>query len=106
MLPDSKSHERQVLQTKAAPPGHAQLPPLHTWPEPHAVQPEPHALLVFGHVQVPPLQVRLPVHVFVQLPQWLLSLPCTLMQPLVPQSVAGAEQVQLPDEQVLPPEQI
>jgi hypothetical protein len=48
----------------------------------------------------------LPVHVFVQLPQWLLSLPCTLMQPLVPQSVAGAEQVQLPDEQVLPPEQI
>lgn len=69
VLPDSKSHARHALQTKAAPPGHTQLPALHTWPEPHAVQVEPHALPVFGHLQVPPLQVRLPVHEFVQLPQ-------------------------------------
>ena len=57
MLPDSKSHERHALQTKAAPPGHAQLPPVHCWPDPQALQVGPHALLVLGHVQTPPEQV-------------------------------------------------
>jgi hypothetical protein len=53
----------------------------------------------------------LPPHVFgaehtpVQLPQWLLSVPFTLMHPLVPQSIVAPVQMHVPFEQVLLPVQ-
>jgi hypothetical protein len=42
-------------------------------------------------------------HTPVQLPQWLLSVPFTLIQPLVPQSVAAPVHMHDPFEQILPP---
>lgn len=52
VLPDSKSHSRQVLQVNAAP---------------------------IGHTQPPALQVLFPGHLFPQLPQFALSV-CLLVQ--------------------------
>jgi hypothetical protein len=57
------------------------------------------------HWQLPALQFWLDAHTLVQLPQWVPSLPLTLMQPLLPQSVVPAGQLHVPFEQVLPPVQ-
>jgi len=57
------------------------------------------------HWQFPELQVWLDAHTLVQLPQWVLSLPFTLTQPLAPQSVVPEEQEHEPLEQVLLPVQ-
>lgn len=76
-VPDSKSQPRQ--------PPHSEAPSVH-W-------------------QLPELQVSLDAHALVQEPQWVPSLPLTLMQPLLPQSVVPAGQLHVPFEQVLPPVQ-
>jgi hypothetical protein len=44
----------------------------------------------------------LDAHTFGQEPQWLLSFPFTLTQPLLPQSVVGAGQLHVPAAQVFP----
>jgi hypothetical protein len=44
----------------------------------------------------------LDAHTLGQEPQWLLSFPFTLIQPLLPQSVVGAGQLHAPAAQVLP----
>lgn len=56
-------------------------------------------------LQVPELQLWPAGQALVQLPQWLLSLPFTLMQPLAPQSVPVVHW-HTPDEQVLPVPQL
>jgi hypothetical protein len=66
----------------------------------------PHALTAFKvHAHVPEPQVWLEAHALVQLPQWVLSFPFTLIQPPLPQSLVPAGQPHMPFEQVLPPVQ-
>jgi hypothetical protein len=54
------------------------------------------------HAHAPELQVWLGAHVLVHEPQWLLSFPFTLIQPLAPQSLVPAGQLHVPTVQVLP----
>jgi hypothetical protein len=44
-----------------------------------------------------------PAHAWPQVPQLLLSVPLTLIQPLVPQSVVAPVHMHDPFEQILPP---
>jgi len=55
---------------------------------------------------LPELQLCPAGQTFVQLPQWLLSLPFTLMHPPAPQSLVPPGQPHVPSEQILPPPQL